>query len=774
MKFVQPLLVTGVTIALSFFQLQVSAQTGKTMLPQLGKSSIKEVIAAMTLEEKAAMVIGGGRKALRSAPDGSMTMIGYTEFRVPGGAGITNAIPRLGIPSMVTADGPAGVRISPYRNKDSSRSYFATAFPVGTALASTWDLEMVNKVGQAFGNEVREYGIDILLAPGVNIHRNPLGGRNFEYYSEDPLVTGKMAAAIINGMQSNGIGTSIKHFAANNQETNRDVMNTMVSERTLREIYLKGFEIAIKEAQPWTVMSSYNKLNNLYTSENEALLSVLRNDWQFKGYVMSDWGGRATDWIAQMKAGNDVIMPGRAEQINRIVAAVRHDSLDEKILDRNIEHLLGVVLQSPAFRQYKYSDRPDLKAHAQVARQAAAEGMVLLKNRNAALPLLKTAKTIAAFGNTTYSIIAGGYGSGEVNKAYVVSLEKGLANAGYHIDKELAAIYTQFLPKTDINATGGILPAEMEVADALIEQKSKECSIGLITIGRTSGETVDRKLDSNYRLLPVEQQLIKRVAAAFHNKGKKLVIVLNIGGVIEMTGWQNEADAILLAWQPGLEGGNAIADVLTGKINPSGKLATTFPAAYKDVPSALNFPGTPADKPSLVTYEEGIYTGYRYYDTFDKQPAYEFGYGLSYTSFELGGLTLSATRLKDSITAKVKVTNTGKVAGKEVVQLYISAPAVTIDKPAQELKAFAKTTLLAPGASQIISFTVRAADLASFYSDRSAWVAEAGTYLLKAGVSSRNIKQTATVHVAAEIVTEKVRNAPGLGQPVKEIKPVKR
>lgn len=773
MRAIQPFGVTVVTCILASIQIPSLAQIRTEPLPQLGKNSISEVISAMTLSEKAAMVIGGGRKAVRSFPGETTTMIGYTEFRVPGAAGITNAVPRLGIPSIVMADGPAGVRISPYRNNDSSTTYFATAFPVGTTLASTWNVDMVRKVGEAFGNELKEYGVDLLLAPGVNIHRNPLAGRNFEYYSEDPLVTGKMASAIIRGIQSNGVGTAIKHFAANNQETNRELLNTIVSERALREIYLRGFEIAVKEAQPWTVMTSYNKLNNLYTAENPALIQALRKDWGFKGYVMSDWGGSARNWAAQMVAGNDVIMPGRADQINSIISAVQHDSLDERILDRNIEHILSVVLQSPGFHRYKYSDHPDLKHHARIAREAAAEGMVLLKNTGKSLPFSKQMKTIAGFGNTTYSLIAGGYGSGEVNKAYVISVAEGLKNAGFNLDQELAETYHKNMPVVNINATGGKLAPEVGVPDEVIERKARECSIALFTIGRTSGETEDRKLDSNYRLLPTEKLLIKKLAAAFHKYHKKLIVILNVGGVIEMNDWQNEADAILLAWQPGLEGGNAIADILSGKVNPSGKLATTFPASYNDVPSAPYFPGIPVSKPVEVTYKEGIYTGYRFYDSFDKIPAYEFGYGLSYTRFGYGRLQLNEAGFKDSVDVSVTITNDGSVPGKEVVQLYVSAPGINIDKPVKELKAFAKTDLLSPGASQTLRFRLYAADLASFHQEQGAWITEAGKYTLQAGASSRDIRQTAAFTVSRETVTGRVCREQPLGAPIQELKRVK-
>ncbi len=748
----------------------ISSLTLKAQLkpaPQLGKNTVKEVIAAMTLEEKATLVVGSG-KAPKPKPAGNgkpgvsngwvpePPMIGHTETKVPGAAGNTTAIPRLGIPSLVLSDGPAGVRISPTRKGDSTHTYYATAFPVGTLLASTWDPAVVNTVGKAFGNEVKEYGVDILLAPGVNIHRNPLNGRNFEYYSEDPLVAGTMAGALINGVQSNGVGTSIKHFIANNQESNRNYNNSIVSERALRELYLKVFRISIAASNPWTVMSSYNRVNGVYTAQRHDLLTtVLRDEWKFKGFVMTDWGG-GYDWVAEMNAGNDLIMPGRPDQIETLINAVKHDSLSVKVLNQNVERILNIILKSPSFQKYAYSNKPDLKAHAEVARKAATEGMILLKNRGNALPISKSVKTVAAFGNATYNTIPGGTGSGEVNKAYTISIDQGLANAGYRPDESLKNTYTKFFQ----DARSGQQPrrrfyGEMPVSDSLIIETAKKNDLAIITIGRNAGEGNDRNLENNYNLGPEEKQQFKKIADAFHAKGKKVVAVLNIGGVIDMNEWQDNADAILLAWQPGQEAGNAIADVLSGKVNPSGKLATTFPVKYADVPSAKNFPGTPAERPEQVIYEEGIYVGYRYYDSFNVKPMYEFGYGLSYTDFALSGLKLSSATFNGIITATVNVKNTGKFAGKEVVQIYVGAPAKTIDKPMQELKAFGKTHLLQPGESQLLTFTIRSADLASFHTDNSEWITDAGKYVLKAGISSRDIKQTAVFNIPKAIMVEK-------------------
>jgi beta-glucosidase len=766
-----------------------SMDAQNTQALQLGKASAKQIVAAMTLEEKASLVVGKGGMVMppasaagtpgasssETAPTGPM--IGQMQALVEGAAGRTFDLARLGIPTMVLADGPAGLRISPTR-KGETNTFYCTAFPVGTLLASTWDVELVNKVGQAMGNEVLEYGVDVLLGPGLNLHRNPLCGRNFEYYSEDPLVVGKTAAAMVNGIQSQGVGTSIKHFAANNAETNRNALNTIVSERALRELYLEGFRIAVQEAQPWTVMSSYNLINGTYAPESYDLVTnILRKDWDFKGFVMTDWGG-GRDWPAEVRAGNDLIMPGNPSQTQAIIKAVKEGKLDEKDLDRNAENILNVILKSPKFKGYKFSNRPDLKAHAVVARQAATEGIVLLKNKDSILPLAETIKKVSAFGMTSYESITGGTGSGDVNEAYSVSLAEGLKNAGFTVNENLMAMYSAYLKAArEGRPTGrpgmmGVEPiGELGIPPGLAASMAAASDAAIIAIGRNAGEGRDRRnIEGDFRLSAAEQDIIKAVTDAFHAKNKKVTVVLNVGGVVETASWKDIPDAILLAWQGGQETGNSIADILKGNVSPSGKLATTFPINYEDDPSSKNFPGKelPSEqppqgqqqgfmrgRPAEVTYEEGIYVGYRYFETFNVKPSYEFGYGLSYTGFDYSNPKLSSTTFNGTITIAVDVKNTGKVAGKEVVQLYLSAPAGKLDKPALELKGFAKTRLLQPGESQTVAFVLDGRSLASFDTAAYSWIADAGAYTVKIGASSKDIKQSAVFNLGKSLTVKK-------------------
>ena len=759
-------------------------------VPQLGKDSIDDVVAAMTLEEKAHLIVGTGMAGFT----GDSAVVGETRNLVPGAAGTTYPIPRLGIPAVVLADGPAGLRSNPEREGDENK-YYCTHFPIGTLLASTWDTQLVENVGEAIGNEVHEYGADVLLAPALNIHRNPLCGRNFEYYSEDPLVAGKMAAAYVRGVQSQGVGTSIKHFAANSQESNRMGNDAQVSERALREIYLRGFEIAVKEGDPWTVMSSYNYVNGTYASENEDLITrMLRDEWGYKGMVMTDWFG-GKDAVAQMIAGNDMLQPGTDKQYQAIVDGVNNGKLDIAIVDRNVKRILEMILKSPHFADYKFSNKPDLEAHAGVTRQSATEGMVLLKNDNEALPLAQESKKVAVFGCTSYEFIAGGTGSGNVNRAYTISLIEGLKNAGLTPDESLKEEYenhikaeekrnapdpkdklSMFMPK---KRPVELIPSADQMAK-LVEAND----VALLTIGRLSGEFLDRTKE-DFNISTEERKLIEAVTKAFHAAGKKVVVVLNIGGVIETASWNAMPDAILCAWQAGQEGGNSVADVITGKANPSGKLPMTFPIAFSDHASSANFPTDgamsqfgfdreekdQAEKKNLwdfTKYEEDIYVGYRFFDSFGKNVSYPFGYGLSYTTFAYAKPEVKVDG--DVCNLSIEVENTGKVAGKEVVEVYVKAPdAKASNKPEHELRAFAKTAALKPGEKATVKMSFNVADLASYDEAKAAWVVAAGEYTVEFGTSSRNILATAPITVAAK--ETKVTN---LLKPQVELKTLKR
>jgi len=722
--------------------------------PQLNKNNIKEVVKAMTLDEKIHFVSGIGM-SITQGSDGPVA--GSIGGKVPGAAGATVAIPRLGIPSVIVADGPAGLRIEP--TIVNGEKIYTTAFPVGSLVASTWNTTLTTSVGKAMGNEVKEMGVDVLLAPGMNLIRNPLCGRNYEYYSEDPVLSGEMATAAVNGVQSQGVGVSVKHFVANNQESNRNSVSALVSQRALRELYLRGFEIAIKKSNPWTVMSSYNKINDTYVSENpELLTTILRDEWNFKGMVTTDWfSGRK--YANQVKAGNDLLMPGRKQEAKKIKEALDEGSLKETELDRNIERILQLVVKTPVFVNYRYSQHPDLIANRAIAQQAAEEGMVLLKNK-AALPL--AAGKIALLGNASYDTFVGGTGSGEVQSAYTISFYDGLKKAGFSLDENLKKAYLSYIteekakrPKR-MSILDVIKPVEeFPISEEQLQQMSRNCEAAIITIGRSAGEGNDRSLETDYVLNDKELALIKATASAFHAQGKKLIVALNIDALVEVTSWQDLADALLITWLPGQDAGNAFANVITGKTNPSGKLPQTMALSYNDIPSATAFPGTPKRHPTESVYNEGIYVGYRYFSSFGKPVAYPFGYGLSYTQFEMKKLK-APTKFSKKLSLSVEVTNVGEVAGKEVVQVYLSAPAKSMDKPALELKAFVKTELLSPKQSQTLSFTLTPKSLASFDTARSAWVVEAGTYTVKVGNSVENILQTATFTVPKEIVVQKV------------------
>ncbi len=738
----------------------------------------KDLVSRMTLEEKIGMTVGDGKFLPK------IDATGEKNVEVP----IANRnskmlIPRLSIKTTALTDGPAGINKSPAREGATEYTY-TTSFPTSTCLAATWNTELVENVGKTYGNELLEYDYDLVLMPALNLHRNPKCGRNFEYYSEDPLLSGKLSAAMVNGLQSTGVGATLKHFLANNQESNRRKYNAVVSQRALREIYLRGYEIAVRESHPKAIMTAYNKLNGFYTPEiPELLQDIVRKEWGFDGLYMTDFDMHYGDAVAQVRAGLNMIMGGSKYEHEEITEAIRNKVLDESTLNENLFYNMKLKLDSPGMKNYNPSMKPDLEAHAKIAREAASEGIVLLKNDNKTLPI-RNNKKVALFGKISYHQIPFGTGSGSVRSyKYAVSVNEGLKDAGFKIITEMETAYVALIEKIkqenlvppyfdtpkhrkDNGIEGNQAPPhfkerlvafskEPSISTADILEYESKSDIAIITLGRSAGENYE---NGYIPISEIELKLVRDVSEVFHAAGKKVIVVLNVAGVWETASWRDYPDAILLAWLPGQEGGHSIADIITGTVNPSGKLPDSFPMKYEDVPSASTFPGLPVEEPVNSFYTDGIYVGYRYFNSFNIPTAYEFGYGMSYTTFDYSNLELNNTSFSSKMKVTVTVKNSGKVAGKEVVQLYLAAPGTEIEKPVQELKGFAKTKLLKPGESQQLSFELDERSLASFWSGISAWVADKGDYEIRIGASSSDIKLKASFNLAKDIVVEEVHD----------------
>ena len=718
--------------------------------PKLSKDNIPAVVKAMSAEEKALLVVG-----FNGACEGY-------DPGLPGTGGLTHPFPKYGIPSVVMMDGPVGVRLEADWHDGRGEAHFTTCFPTGLLTAASWDRGIAYQIGHGIGEETLDMGADVILGPGMNLLRNPLNGRNFEYFSEDPVLSGSIAAAYINGVQETGAGTSAKHFAANSQETNRLDGDSRMDTRTLRELYTRGFEICLRESAPWTIMASYNLLNGIYTQESHDLLTkILRKDFGYEGLVVTDWTGKRNTPL-QVHAGSDLFMGGVYSQTEHILASLEDGSLQMKDLDRAATKVLELVVKSVSFQRPDFEPplQPDLEAHAALVRSTAAEGMVLLKN-NGALPL-KPART-ALFGVHSYDLIPGGNGAAFVSCPYVIQVNEALKEAGFSLDSGLERLYKGYASFADADLTlnhkinvhvGKPQKGELEITRHLIEKAEKEADVAIITLGRTSGEARDRILGKEFLLQEDEVNLLENVCEVFQAAGKKVVVVLNICGVVETASWNYLPDAILCAWLPGEEGGHSIVDVLTGKVNPSGRLPMTFPLDYFDIAGAEDFPynfvsdkanesvvhperrGLDPKNLNYTDYTEGIYVGYRHFLTRGLDVAYPFGYGLSYTSF---AYSEPVVRQKgDRIMASVKVTNTGSVAGKEAVGLYVHAPLGSFaDKPERELRAFGKTRLLQPGESQVVELSFPVKDLASFNSALSRWETAKGTYTVYFGADCR-------------------------------------
>jgi len=652
---------------------------------------ISKILAQMTLEEKAALCTGA--TAWTSTP-----------------------VERLGVPEMMVTDGPHGVRRSSDVRAISSDTLPATCFPTASSLASTWDVDLLKEMGRALGEECIALNVDVLLGPGANMKRSPLCGRNFEYFSEDPYLAGEMAAGLIQGIQSKGVGTSLKHYAANNQEFQRFSINAEMDERTLREIYLPAFETAVKKGKPWTVMCSYNKLNGIRASEHRKLLvDILKEEWGFEGLVVSDWGA-VRDRIASLKGGLDWEMPGPKDyRVKAVVDAVRSGELDEAVLDESVRRILGIVFRAA---ETPKGGKFNIDAHHALARKISAEGMVLLKN-NGILPL-KNAQHIAVIGRAAEEPYFQGGGSSHINptKVAVPFVElKQLAG-------EAEVTYAEGYPEDD------------SFQQALIEQAvevAQPADVALLFIALPSYKESEGYDRPDLDLTAQQVALIQAVCRA----QPKTVVILNNGSAVTMSEWIDGPAAVLEAWMMGQAGGGAIADVLFGKVNPSGKLAETFPIKLSDTPAYLNFPGSNG----VVRYSEGIYIGYRYYDTKEMPVLFPFGYGLSYTTFAYSNLKTSAQRFKDvdGLTVSVDVTNTGSLAGKETVQVYVRDIQSRLPRPVKELKGFAKVELK-PGETKTVSIPLNFRAFAYFDPRYNQWVTEDGDFEILVGASSADIR----------------------------------
>ncbi|MEH7491276.1 glycoside hydrolase family 3 C-terminal domain-containing protein [Neobacillus niacini] len=674
--------------------------------------NIKNIITEMTLEEKASLCSG----------------LNFWE---------TKGIDRLGIPSIMVTDGPHGLRkqAEGADHLGINNSVPATCFPSAVGLASTWNKKLINKVGVALGEECQAENVAVLLGPGANIKRSPLCGRNFEYFSEDPYLSSQMAASHINGVQSQGVGTSLKHFAANNQEHRRMSVDAIVDERTLREIYLASFEGTVKEAQPWTVMCSYNKVNGEYASENNYLLNeILKDEWGFEGFVVSDWGA-VNERAIGLENGLELEMPssnGLGDK--RIVDAVKSGQLAEEKLDRAVERLLNIIFK--AVDNKKENAVYDSEAHHQLAREVARESMVLLKNEDAILPLEKSG-TVAVIGGFAQNPRYQGGGSSHINPT---KLENILEEIDTVSGENTTVLYAQgYNLKSDV------------VEEALINE-AKEVAANADSVilfaglpDRYESEGYDRE---HLRMPQNHVRLIEAVAEVNSN----IVVVLSNGAPIEMP-WLGHVKAVLEGYLGGQALGGAIADLLFGDANPSGKLAETFPAVLRDNPSFLNFPGE-GDK---VEYKEGIFVGYRYYDKKKIEPLFPFGYGLSYTTFEYSNLIVDKKDIKDSDTLTVTVTvrNTGYAAGKEIVQLYVQDSASSVIRPEKELKGFEKVELQ-PGEEKSVTFTLDKRSFAYYNVELKDWHVETGDFEIHIGKSSSDIVLSETVHVQSTVTVPKL------------------
>lgn len=665
------------------------------------ESKVEEILKKLTLKEKVSLL--SGKDPWQTAP-----------------------VERLGIPSLVMTDGPHGVRTD--QSAPERMMSPATALPTGVSIASTWNLELVERVGAALAEETLALGCDVLLGPCVNIVRHPLAGRNFEAYSEDPFVAGKTGTAWVKGLQGKGVGASLKHYACNNQEYERFRGNSVVDERTLREIYLPHFEMVVREAEPWTVMCAYNRVNGVYASENHYLLTeILRDEWGFDGVVVSDWGANHTT-VESIEGGLDLEMPGPAKYYGRLlVDAVNIYQVEQASVDEAVRRVLRLLIRAGRLDGKERAGTVNTPEHQVLARELAEEAITLLKNEGSLLPLKPgSLRSIAVIGPNAAEMQISGGGSSRVKPPYVVSPLEALRSK---LDGKVEILHARGCGYEDGEGQQGLIGEAVEQA--------KRADAVLLFAGMPENFETEGRDRPHMRLPGGQDELIRQAAEANRN----IAVVLNCGAPVEMP-WIDEVQAVVQMYYPGMEGGNAIAKILLGEVNPSGKLTVTYPKRLEDTPAYLNYPGG-----RDVIYGEEIFTGYRYYEKRGIEPLFPFGHGLSYTVFEYGEVQApEKVKTGETMRIGIEIKNTGDCAGKEVVQVYVRDIESSVPRPVKELKGYEKVAL-SPGESAFVTFDLDGRSFAFYDTEKRSWVVEPGEYEVLVGSSSKDIRSMARIEV---------------------------
>ena len=760
-------------------------------------AAVNKAMSALTVEEKLALLVGSQELLMDSSENQKAALA------VPRAWARTHAKAKPKIPAVTFADMQGGLCL--YPADGSGRSAAAvTVYPMPYVLAASWNKDLLREVGAAVAKEALASGVDVVTAPSANVVRNPLSGRNMEYFSEDPVLVSRLASAMVKGMQSQGVQSCLKYWFIDHQEANRTNVNVIVNPRTLREMYMRPFAGVISSASPWGIMAAYPQVNGCYQTEDSVRLElVLRGKWNYDGLVVTDhYAGH--DAVAQLLSGTDCLLPGSKEQYNALLEAFRSGKISEEQINVHVSRLLAAVMRTAAYTKRKVA-KPDMEANARLAVRAAEESIVLLKNLEC-LPLDPQWKRVGFYGVSSYHFVPGNM---QLQATFVSSLAQEFLKAGYIPDPVVTGSYITYFktllpketkPEPAANGKQGAagankgkpaakngtataarppqrsaadqmaldlhqiadypfetLPQEIIPSKSALQQQVKGAQFAIVSVGRMPVSGRDRTLENGYKLSESETNLIREVCSAYHKWGKKVIVILNLEGMVDVTDWQECPDAILYCGYAGQGGTAALADIMSGKTNPSGKLTSVWPKQYHDIPSSQSFPENYKAKPrpakvgndypmtgymfvDEVTYSENFRIGYRYFDEHQDKVQYPFGYGLSYTSFACDKLKVE--RVGDSVFVQVRISNTGRVAGMESVQLYVSPQRknLNMEKPLKEMMDFAKTRLLKPEESQIVSMSFSVRDLASYDESSRKWVLSRGNYTIKIGTSSNDIR----------------------------------